>query len=150
MRSEGQPPADRIMRGFLFCLAMIASARQRPKPGATFAEAVADSSSRDHELATRWLVVVPTPKSWTGEEAATPGQPVALKRVSGCFPLRQFAYAIRRCHWLCRNHPACPRTLTFRWTHFPLLCCGPQYKKQGGLCRTCGGWDFFVEGFGKL
>src|SRR5579885_3283422 len=43
MRSEGQPPADRIMRGFLFCLAMIASARQRPSPGATFAEAIADS-----------------------------------------------------------------------------------------------------------
>jgi len=52
-------------------------------------------------------------RSGMGEEAATPGQPVALARVfwrsSGDSPSR-----IAGCRWLCRNHPASSGTLTFR------------------------------------
>lgn len=35
--------------------------------------------------------------------------------------------------WLCRNQPAQPGTLTFRFTHFPLLRCAPQCKKRAAL-----------------
>lgn len=53
---------------------------------AAFAEARCQfviSRSRTRNVVASGL---PAPKSKTGEEAATPGQPVALSRVSGCFP----------------------------------------------------------------
>ena len=57
---------------------------------------------------------------------------------------------ITGCHWLCRNHPASSGTLTFRWRHFPAVCCVGQYKKEQRLCRNCGGRDFPVDERGKL
>ncbi len=69
-----------------------------PETGATFAEVrcgLVISRSRTCNVGP---TAIPARKSGTGEEAATPGQPVALSRVSGCFPLRQFAFAHRRCH----------------------------------------------------
>jgi hypothetical protein len=59
MRPEGQPPSDRIMRGFLSCLRHRGGgATNRIGPtalvtNATFADAVQDSSSRDHESSKR-------------------------------------------------------------------------------------------------
>ena len=46
-------------------------------------------------------------------EAATPGQPVALARVSDQSPGNSPS-RIAGCRWLCRNHPASTGTLTFR------------------------------------
>ena len=60
----------------------------------------------DHEPATATVGQrpCPAPRSRMGEEAATPGQPVALARVfwspPGNSPSR-----ITGCRWLCRNHP---------------------------------------------
>ena len=47
--------------------------------------------TRDHTITSaqplQWPAALPCLKSKAGEEAATPGQPVALSRVSGSFPL---------------------------------------------------------------
>jgi hypothetical protein len=80
----------------------------------------------------------PAPRSRVGEEAATPGQPVALARVfwksPGDSPSR-----ITGCRWLCRNHSASSGNITFRCTHSYPDCCTSQHKKLVLLCRSCGG-----------
>jgi hypothetical protein len=82
-------------------------------------------------------------------EAATPGQPVALARVSDLSPGNSPS-RIAGCRWLCRNHPASTGTLTFRCTHSHPLRCAPQPKKLLPLCRNCGRCVFPVEARGKL
>lgn len=87
-------PATRaaFVRGFLLALSpiggMTASARQRSKGVPHLPKPVADSSSCDHESTTATVGQrpCPAPKSRMGEEAATPGQPVALTRVFPGFP----------------------------------------------------------------
>jgi hypothetical protein len=64
---------------------MIASARQRSKGVPHLPKPVVSPQSRDREPATAAVASGPFPlsKSKVGEEAATPGQPAALARVSG-------------------------------------------------------------------
>jgi hypothetical protein len=91
----------------------------------------------------------PAPKSGKGEEAATPGQPVAHPR-SWSVPRR----------FTLENHRlplALPQSLgklrkhsRFRCTHSQPECRAPQYKKSAPLCRNCGRCDFPVEYRGKL
>ena len=100
---------------------MTASARQHSRKECRICQSpAADSSSCDHEPATAAVSSGPfllpaskKQKSEVGEEAATPGQPVALSRgiwrSAGDSPSR-----IAGCRCLCRNHSASTRTLTFR------------------------------------
>jgi hypothetical protein len=82
----GQPP-DRIVRGFLpaespIGVEMTASARQRSNRVPRLPTRVADPSSCDPESALATLASSrPCSEEHGGEEAATPGQPVALARV---------------------------------------------------------------------
>lgn len=79
------------------CGAMTASARQHPKAAPYRPRPVADSSSRDHESTTAAVArSVSRSEEQDGEEAATPGQPVALSRVSGSFSPRPFSFKNRR------------------------------------------------------
>jgi|ERR1022692_3305569 hypothetical protein len=110
---------------------MTASARQRskgvpphlPKP-------VADPSPCDHESTTAAVGQrpCPAPRSRMGEEAATPGQPVALARVYW-IPPGNSPSRITGCRWLCRNHSASSGTFTFRCKHSQPDRCAPQPKK---------------------
>ena len=77
----------------------------------------AQLSIRHHAMTIRNLAVGQQPflcsEEQKGEEAATPGQPVALARVSGVSPGDSLS-GITGCRWLCRNHSASAGTLTFR------------------------------------
>jgi hypothetical protein len=90
-----------FVRGFLRCLITAWRRNDRFGPtalllsratSAACAKRVAHSQSRDHELASlRWPTVRPNSlllraTSRWGEEAAMPGQPVALARVAGMSP----------------------------------------------------------------
>ena len=80
----------------------------------------------------------------TGEEAALPGQPVALARVSGTSPgdsLSRFA----GCRWLCRDHSS-----RLRYSHVSLnplsanllrpatQIASPLVQKLWTMCLPCG------------
>jgi hypothetical protein len=96
-------PATRtaFLRGFLLCLSphgggMIASAR----PHSSECRICQSELPIRHFAITnlrplRWPAVLPAPRSKVGEEAATPGQPVALARVFWNVP-RQFTLENRR------------------------------------------------------
>ena len=91
MRS-GQPP-DRIFRGFLLCLshrgggAMTASANSaRKECRFRRSQLPIRHLAITHPQPLRWPAARPAPRSKEGEKAATPGQPVALARVSGSIP----------------------------------------------------------------
>ncbi len=130
---------------------MTASARQRSKGVPHLPKPAADTSPCDHESTTATVGQrpCPAPRSRMGEEAATPGQPVALARIFW-IPPGNSPSRITGCRWLCRNHPASSGTFTFRCTHSPSGHCASQHKKDLPLCRSCGGRDFPVEDRGKL
>jgi hypothetical protein len=71
-------------------------------------------------------------KSKTGEEAATPGQPVCAFARFWKFPSairsRESPLLLAR-----RNHLVEPETITFRWTQFLPVCRWPQHKKGSTL-----------------
>ncbi len=85
-----------------------------------------------------------------GEEAATPGLPVALARATGLSPgnftlekppdAAGSAAIIRQIQEL----------TFFAATHSGLLCCARQQKTLTRLCRSCGRSLFPVEAFGNL
>jgi len=145
MRPEGQPPPDRIIRVFLtwHCRRgggdMNATASIFPRRALHVLKPVDDSRSCDRKYSTAAVrTALPCLKSKTGEEAATPGQPVALSRVSGSFPSairsRESPLLLAR-----RNHRSSQERSRFAGTQFLLLCCVSQHKKESALCRNCGG-----------
>jgi|SRR5579862_277079 len=89
------------------------------------------------------------PKNRRGTEAATPGLPVALGAFLEVFPLGNLLSPITGCHWLSRNHPANPGTITFRCNHSYSVWFDGQQKTPPRLCRTCGRCQFPVEERGK-
>jgi len=149
----GQPP--RPHRYVDSCFAFVTAERRNDRfsptafrRNAAFAKASCNPRSCDHERQPLRWPASPLLFKGAGEEAATPGQPVACPRFwrsPGDSPSR-----ITGCRWLCRNHPANSGLSRFRCTHFPAEPGGPQYKKNLRLCRTCGCSAFLVEERGKL
>jgi hypothetical protein len=122
MRPEGQPPSDRIMRVFLSRHRLPRRRRHEcysqhlPARGAACAEA--RLSTRDRAITNleplRCKQLCIALKSKTGEEAATPGQPVCAFARFWKFPSairsRESPLLLAR-----RNHLVEPETITFRW-----------------------------------
>jgi len=155
MRSAGQPPADRIVRVFPTRLchrgggAMTASARRPRKRVPCLAEAGSGFAISRSLIPTLRHPAARLLRRAEVEEAASPGNQsrwCAFLEVSPGNSLSRIA----GCRWLCRNHPAESGTLTFRWTHSPLLCSSPQHKKCLPLCRSCGRSEFPVDTRGNL
>jgi hypothetical protein len=94
---------------------MIASVRLSPK-GLPYAPTpIADSQSRDHDSTTIAMASrLSCSEEHDGEEAATPGQPVALARVFWKFSPRQFSCENYRIPLALPQYPASSETLTFR------------------------------------
>ena len=131
---------------------MTASARQHsPKRVPHLLKPIAEQPFRNGGSATLRLAsgLSFAPRSSKGEEAATPEQPVAQSAFLEVPPGNSLT-RIAGDRWLCRNHSAQPGILTFRCTHSPSLCCGPQVKNLAPLCRNCGRRDFPVEVVGNL
>ena len=98
---------DRIVRVFLTCLSPRRRRHDRFSPTALTEASAALCRSR---LASS---LSSAPKSNKGEEAATPGQPVAQRAFLEVPPGHSLS-RIAGDRWLCRNHSAQPGTLTFR------------------------------------
>ena len=130
---------------------MTASARTALERSAAFAKASCGSDTSRSRICNRhgWPAARSAPWSRMGEEAATPGQPVALTRSLGS-PPGNSPSRITGCRWLCRNHSASSGTFTFRCKHFQPDRCASQDKNLASLCRNCGGHIFPVEDGGKL
>jgi hypothetical protein len=63
----------------------------------------------------QWPAALPcSEEQREGEEAATPGQPVALSAFLEVVPPGDSLSRATGCYWLVRNHPAESGTLTFR------------------------------------
>lgn len=156
MRPEGQPPSSRIVRGFLPSPrhrgrgAMTASARQRSRRSAAFAEAVCRfviSRSRLRNRCGGQQPFLLARRGGGGRNArATSRAQRALLDVSPATRSHESPAAagsaaiIRPSQELSR----------FAGTHSASLCCASQHKNLLPLCRNCGRWDFFVDDRGNL
>jgi len=113
---------------------MTASARPRPPKRALILQSlIAELPSRDGDSQ---LCGGQQPffcsEEQKGEEAASPGNQ-SRKRVFWKFPPGHSLSRTAGYRWLCRNQPAQPGTLTFRFTHSPSLRRGSQHKKRPAL-----------------
>ena len=113
---------------------MTASARQRPpKRVPILRSPVASSPSRDDDSQPcGGQQPFFCSEEQKGEEAASPGNQ-SRKRVFWKFPPGHSLSRTAGYRWLCRNQPAQPGTLTFRFTHSPSLRRGSQHKKRPAL-----------------
>jgi len=127
--AAGASHPSRIVRGFLCCLCHRMAADDRFSPTAASLFRARHAAFCRSKLPIRNLATTnPQPlrppealfllrafigQEQVGEEAATPGQPVALARVSGV-SAADSPSRIAGCRWLCRNHPASSGMLTFR------------------------------------
>ena len=84
-----------------------------------------------------------------GEEAATPGLPVALARATGLSPGNFTLEKLPDTAGSAAINQQILGTHVFAATHSPPIYCARQHKTMNHLCRSCGRSLFPVEDRGK-